>query len=76
MLANSAVVPDIALPTITHTAATPQDSPSTTLEPGVSLRAFNVAISLEKSSMLSSLESIDQTSVSVLLIASYILVPY
>nr|XP_049699863.1 voltage-dependent T-type calcium channel subunit alpha-1G isoform X3 [Helicoverpa armigera] len=51
-----------ALPMITHTAATPQDSPSTTLEPGASFRDFNVALSLERSAMLSSLDSIDRTS--------------
>ncbi|XP_045497080.1 voltage-dependent T-type calcium channel subunit alpha-1G-like isoform X3 [Colias croceus] len=54
---NSTVVP-----MITHTAATPQDSPSTTLEPGASFRDFHVALSLERSSMLSSLDSIDRTS--------------
>ncbi|XP_045485298.1 voltage-dependent T-type calcium channel subunit alpha-1G isoform X2 [Pieris rapae] len=54
---NSTVVP-----MITHTAATPQDSPSTTLEPGASFKDFNVALSLERSSMLSSLDSIDRTS--------------
>ena len=54
-----------ALPMITHTAATPQDSPSTTLEPGASFRDFNVALSLERSAMLSSLDSIDRTSVSI-----------
>ncbi|VVC89033.1 unnamed protein product [Leptidea sinapis] len=52
------------VPMITHTAATPQDSPSTTLEPGASFRDFNVALSLERSSMLSSLDSIDRTSCS------------
>ncbi|CAH0723262.1 unnamed protein product, partial [Brenthis ino] len=54
---NSTVVP-----MITHTAATPQDSPSTTLEPGATFRDFNVALTLEKSTMLSSLDSIDRTS--------------
>lgn len=64
MLANNAGNADVALPMITHTAATPQDSPSTTLEPGASFRDFNVALSLERSSMLSSLDSIDRNSVS------------
>ncbi|CAH2106214.1 unnamed protein product [Euphydryas editha] len=54
---NSTVVP-----VITHTAATPQDSPSTTLEPGTTFRDFNVALTLERSTMLSSLDSIDRTS--------------
>lgn len=64
MLANNAGNADTpALPMITHTAATPQDSPSTTLEPGASFRDFHVALSLERSSMLSSLDSIDRTSV-------------
>ncbi|XP_045772342.1 voltage-dependent T-type calcium channel subunit alpha-1G-like isoform X3 [Maniola jurtina] len=54
---NSTVVP-----MITHTAATPQDSPSTTLEPGATFRDFNVALALERSTMLSSLDSIDRTS--------------
>ncbi|KAJ0177332.1 hypothetical protein K1T71_007341 [Dendrolimus kikuchii] len=62
MLASSAGVTEAAVPMITHTAATPQDSPSTTLEPGASFRDFNVALSLERSSMLSSLDSIDRTS--------------
>ncbi|CAK1547322.1 unnamed protein product [Leptosia nina] len=52
------------VPMITHTAATPQDSPSTTLEPGASFKDFNLALSLERSSMLSSLDSIDRTSCS------------
>lgn len=55
---------DVALPMITHTAATPQDSPSTTLEPGASFRDFNMTLTLERSSMVSSLDSIDRTSVS------------
>lgn len=64
MLANNASNSDgSALPMITHTAATPQDSPSTTLEPGASFRDYNMALSLERSSMLSSLDSIDRTSV-------------
>ncbi|CAG9584805.1 unnamed protein product [Danaus chrysippus] len=50
------------VPKITHTAATPQDSPSTTLEPGATFRDFNVALTLERSTMLSSLDSIDRTS--------------
>ncbi|XP_037293759.1 voltage-dependent T-type calcium channel subunit alpha-1G isoform X2 [Manduca sexta] len=63
MLASSAGLPDAtAVPMITHTAATPQDSPSTTLEPGASFRDFNMALTLERSSMLSSLDSIDRTS--------------
>ncbi|XP_026724837.1 voltage-dependent T-type calcium channel subunit alpha-1G-like isoform X5 [Trichoplusia ni] len=63
MLASSAgITESSAVPMITHTAATPQDSPSTTLEPGASFRDFNVALSLERSSMLSSLDSIDRTS--------------
>lgn len=57
---NSTVVP-----MITHTAATPQDSPSTTLEPGTTFRDFNVALTLERSTMLSSLDSIDRTSVRI-----------
>lgn len=66
MLASSAgITESSAVPMITHTAATPQDSPSTTLEPGASFRDFNVALSLERSSMLSSLDSIDRTSVSL-----------
>ncbi|XP_026324776.1 voltage-dependent T-type calcium channel subunit alpha-1G [Hyposmocoma kahamanoa] len=63
MLANNTTVSsDTTVPMITHTAATPQDSPSTTLEPGASFRDFNMALSLERSSMLSSLDSIDRTS--------------
>ncbi|KAI8436176.1 hypothetical protein MSG28_004255 [Choristoneura fumiferana] len=62
MLANN-MTDTTNLPTITHTAATPQDSPSTTLEPGATFRDFHVALNLEKSSMLSSMESIDRTSV-------------
>ncbi|XP_072931859.1 voltage-dependent T-type calcium channel subunit alpha-1G-like [Epargyreus clarus] len=64
MLANNtnATENTTVVPMITHTAATPQDSPSTTLEPGASFRDFNVALSLERSSMLSSLDSIDRTS--------------
>ncbi|XP_052740095.1 voltage-dependent T-type calcium channel subunit alpha-1G [Bicyclus anynana] len=54
---NSTIVP-----MITHTAATPQDSPSTTLEPGATFKDFNVALTLERSTMLSSLDSIDRTS--------------
>ncbi|CAH2234985.1 jg18984 [Pararge aegeria aegeria] len=54
---NSTIVP-----MITHTAATPQDSPSTTLEPGATFRDFNVALTLERATMLSSLDSIDRTS--------------
>ncbi|XP_064071851.1 voltage-dependent T-type calcium channel subunit alpha-1G-like isoform X2 [Vanessa tameamea] len=54
---NSTVVP-----MITHTAATPQDSPSTTLEPGTTFRDFKVALTLERSTMLSSLDSIDRSS--------------
>lgn len=65
MLAGSTSDSTTAVPVITHTAATPQDSPSTTLEPGASFRDFNLALSLEHSSMLSSLDSIDRTSVSV-----------
>ncbi|XP_073945551.1 ca[2+]-channel protein alpha[[1]] subunit T isoform X2 [Choristoneura fumiferana] len=61
MLANN-MTDTTNLPTITHTAATPQDSPSTTLEPGATFRDFHVALNLEKSSMLSSMESIDRTS--------------
>ncbi|XP_049868678.1 voltage-dependent T-type calcium channel subunit alpha-1G-like isoform X2 [Pectinophora gossypiella] len=61
MLANTAAN-DTILPMITHTAATPQDSPSTTLEPGASFRDFNMTLSLEKSSLVSSLDSIDRTS--------------
>lgn len=65
MLASSTGVSDATtVPVITHTAATPQDSPSTTLEPGASFRDFNLTLSLERSSMLSSLDSIDRTSVS------------
>lgn len=60
---NTATSSDTMVPMITHTAATPQDSPSTTLEPGASFRDFNMALSLERSSMLSSLDSIDRTSV-------------
>lgn len=60
---NSTVVP-----MITHTAATPQDSPSTTLEPGATFRDFNVALTLEKSTMLSSLDSIDRTSVCIFML--------
>lgn len=67
MLASSAGITESALPMITHTAATPQDSPSTTLEPGASFRDFNVALSLERSAMLSSLDSIDRTSVRIFL---------
>ncbi|CAB3224354.1 unnamed protein product [Arctia plantaginis] len=62
MLASGGAVPETAVPMITHTAATPQDSPSTTLEPGASFRDFNMTLSLERSSMLSSLDSIDRTS--------------
>ncbi|XP_075973762.1 voltage-dependent T-type calcium channel subunit alpha-1G-like isoform X2 [Anticarsia gemmatalis] len=62
MLASSGAMPEAPVPMITHTAATPQDSPSTTLEPGASFRDFNVALTLERSSMLSSLDSIDRTS--------------
>ncbi|XP_063362295.1 voltage-dependent T-type calcium channel subunit alpha-1G-like isoform X2 [Cydia amplana] len=62
MLANNTGVDAPNLPMITHTAATPQDSPSTTLEPGASFRDFPVTLNLEKSSMLSSMESIDRTS--------------
>lgn len=67
MLANNTNATDNAtvVPMITHTAATPQDSPSTTLEPGASFRDFNMALSLERSSMLSSLDSIDRTSVCI-----------
>ncbi|XP_041977978.1 voltage-dependent T-type calcium channel subunit alpha-1G [Aricia agestis] len=54
---NSTVVP-----MITTTAATPQDSPSTTLEPGTTFKDFNMALTLERSTMLSSLDSIDRTS--------------
>lgn len=66
MLASGGAVPETAVPMITHTAATPQDSPSTTLEPGASFRDFNMTLSLERSSMLSSLDSIDRTSVRIL----------
>ncbi|XP_053607628.1 voltage-dependent T-type calcium channel subunit alpha-1G-like isoform X3 [Plodia interpunctella] len=62
MLAINAGAESTIVPMITHTAATPQDSPSTTLEPGASFRDFNMALSLERSSMLSSLDSIDRTS--------------
>ena len=61
---NSTVVP-----MITHTAATPQDSPSTTLEPGATFRDFNVALTLERSTMLSSLDSIDRTSVCIFMLS-------
>lgn len=63
MLASNAGSELTALPMITTTAATPQDSPSTTLEPGASFKDFNVTLSLERSSMMSSLDSIDRTSV-------------
>lgn len=67
MLASGGAANDsTVLPMITHTAATPQDSPSTTLEPGASFRDFNLALTLERSSMLSSLDSIDRTSVCIL----------
>ncbi|CAH2037210.1 unnamed protein product, partial [Iphiclides podalirius] len=64
MLANNSATTEntTVVPMITHTAATPQDSPSTTLEPGASFRDFNMTLSLERSSMLSSLDSIDRTS--------------
>ncbi|RVE51646.1 hypothetical protein evm_003778, partial [Chilo suppressalis] len=63
MLASGAAPNETTVvPMITHTAATPQDSPSTTLEPGASFRDFNLALTLERSSMLSSLDSIDRTS--------------
>ncbi|CAG9133396.1 unnamed protein product [Plutella xylostella] len=63
MLAGSAGVSEsTVVPMITTTAATPQDSPSTTLEPGASFRDFNISLNLERSSMLSSLDSIDRTS--------------
>lgn len=65
MLASSAGNSDM-LPMITHTAATPQDSPSTTLEPGASFKDYHLALSLERSSMLSSLDSIDRASVSII----------
>lgn len=65
MLANNTATENTTVvPMITHTAATPQDSPSTTLEPGASFRDFNMVLSLERSSMVSSLDSIDRTSVS------------
>lgn len=67
MLAGNTATSDTAnLPVITHTAATPQDSPSTTLEPGASFKDFKLAVNLERSSMLSSLDSIDRTSVTCL----------
>ncbi|XP_062529385.1 voltage-dependent T-type calcium channel subunit alpha-1G isoform X1 [Bombyx mori] len=62
LASNAGVAESAAVPMITHTAATPQDSPSTTLEPGASFRDFNMTLSLERSSMLSSLDSIDRTS--------------
>ncbi|KAL0893243.1 hypothetical protein ABMA27_014844 [Loxostege sticticalis] len=62
MLASGAANESSAVPMITTTAATPQDSPSTTLEPGASFRDFNLTLTLERSSMLSSLDSIDRTS--------------
>ncbi|XP_014366903.2 voltage-dependent T-type calcium channel subunit alpha-1G isoform X2 [Papilio machaon] len=64
MLANNTATTEntTVVPMITHTAATPQDSPSTTLEPGASFRDFNMVLSLERSSMVSSLDSIDRTS--------------
>ncbi|GBP02086.1 hypothetical protein EVAR_73095_1 [Eumeta japonica] len=63
MLANNVNASEsTTVPMITHTAATPQDSPSTTLEPGALFRDFNLALSLERTSMLSSLDSIDRTS--------------
>ncbi|XP_052759343.1 voltage-dependent T-type calcium channel subunit alpha-1G [Galleria mellonella] len=62
LASNAGASESTTVPMITHTAATPQDSPSTTLEPGASFRDFNVALSLERSSMLSSLDSIDRTS--------------
>lgn len=65
LASNAGVAESAAVPMITHTAATPQDSPSTTLEPGASFRDFNMTLSLERSSMLSSLDSIDRTSVSI-----------
>lgn len=60
------------VPKITHTAATPQDSPSTTLEPGATFRDFNVALTLERSTMLSSLDSIDRTSVFIIYLGAFI----
>lgn len=52
----------VQLPIITTTAATPQDSPNTTLEPGVSFKEFNY--DLARSSLLDSLDSVDGSSVS------------
>jgi hypothetical protein len=50
-------------PVITHTAATPQDSPNTTLETGaIGLHRLNPNISLYASSL--SIDSIDRSSVS------------
>lgn len=51
-------------PVITHTAATPQDSPNATLETGaIGLHRLNPNISLYASSL--SIDSIDRSSVSI-----------
>jgi hypothetical protein len=59
---SAAAVPQA--PVITHTAATPQDSPNTTLETGaIGLHRLNPNISLYASSL--SIDSIDRSSVSI-----------
>lgn len=68
MLQNVSSSAVIQLPIITTTAATPQDSPNTTLEPGSSYREFNYNYTLSHSSLLDSLDSIDRSSVSAIVI--------